>query len=64
MAAITQYVHIKDTPPVEGLCPKCFNPALKTFTLERIDMTGITILGTRVACVDCKIWVEPIKETV
>lgn len=62
MAAIAQYVHFKDTPDVDGLCPKRFNPALKEFTLQRIDLNGITTLGTRVACTDCRDWVTPLKE--
>ena len=62
MAAITQYVHFRDTPAVDGLCPRCFNPALKEFTLQRINLEGITTLGTRVACSDCHIWTGPLKE--
>ncbi|AUG84838.1 hypothetical protein SEA_SHARKBOY_42 [Microbacterium phage Sharkboy] len=62
MAAITHYVHFRETPAPDGLCPKCFNPALKTYHLQRIDLDGITTIGTRVACSDCRIWIEPVKE--
>jgi|GEM_PF-5671556 len=62
MAAINHYVHFKDSPTPDGLCPKCFNPALKLYHLQRIDMDGITTIGTRVACRDCRIWIEPTKE--
>jgi len=62
MAALRHYVHFRDTPDVEGLCPKCFNPALKTYVLEVIDLDGITMIGERIACRDCKVWVEPLKE--
>lgn len=62
MASIHHYVHYKETPRVDALCPKCFNPALKQYTLVRIDMDGITDVGTRVACRDCKVWIEPIQE--
>lgn len=62
MAAITHYVHYRETPTPDGLCPICFNPALKTYHLLRIDMDGITPIGTRVACRDCRKWIEPVKE--
>lgn len=62
MAAIKMYVLFKDTPPVDDLCPHCFNPALKQFTLESLSWDGINILGTRVACTDCKVFTEPLKE--
>lgn len=61
MAAIQMYVHFKDTPDVEGLCPKCLNPALKKYTLERITIDGITFMGTRIACTDCRTWLEPVQ---
>ncbi|QOP64278.1 hypothetical protein QDW16_gp26 [Microbacterium phage Quenya] len=63
MAAIHTYVHFRDTPTPDGLCPRCLNPALKQFTLQRLDWDGITNIGTRVACTDCRIWIEPLKET-
>jgi hypothetical protein len=62
MAAINMWVHFRETPDVDGLCPKCFNPALKRYTLQRVDMDGITFLGQRVACRDCKDWVTPLEE--
>ena len=62
MAAIHNYAHFRDTPDIDELCPKCFNPALKKFILQRIDLTGGTDLGERVACTDCKIWITPVKE--
>lgn len=64
MAAIHIYVPVKE--PVDDLCPKCFNPALKRYVFETIDLTGITIRGHRTGCRDCKEWVspiEPLKET-
>lgn len=62
MAAINQYVHFRDTPRPDGLCPQCHNPALKLYRLQRLDLTGITPIGTRLGCADCKGWVEPLKE--
>lgn len=62
MAAIKSYAVFKDQPPVDGLCPKCFNPALKTAVLQRIDWDGITQLGERIYCRDCHVWTGPIKE--
>ena len=62
MAAINPYSRFKDTPRVDDLCPKCFNPALKLFILQRIDLNGITPIGERIACTDCKVWIGPLKE--
>lgn len=62
MAAIRLYTHFRETPPVDGLCPKCSNPALKSYTLQRISIDGITPIGMRVACADCHVWIGPIKE--
>ena len=63
MTAIQQYVHFRDTPAApDALCPKCFKPALKRYILQRVDMDGITPIGERIACTDCKTWVEPLKE--
>lgn len=62
MAAINQYVRFRDTPRVDGLCPKCFNPSLKLYILQRINWDGITNLGERVACADCHIWTTDLKE--
>lgn len=62
MAALHVYAHFKDTPKPDDLCPTCFNPSLKTYTLERIDMSGITIVGTRTACTDCKTWTTELEK--
>jgi hypothetical protein len=62
MAAIHQYAHFRDTPEVDGLCPHCFNPALKRYVLQRIDLDGITNVGERIACTDCKVWTTKLKE--
>ncbi|QJD49860.1 hypothetical protein QDW19_gp45 [Microbacterium phage AvGardian] len=62
MAAIIHYTHFRRTERPDGLCPHCLNPALKEFTAQRIDMDGVTPVGTRVACVDCRVWLGPIKE--
>lgn len=56
MAKSEKYYYLKGTPRVEELCPKCWLPSLKTYTLIRIDMTGVTTLGTRVACRDHNEW--------
>lgn len=62
MAAAYHYTHYRETPRPDGLCPHCHNPALKTFTRIRIDWDGVTDVGTRVACTDCRVWIEPLKE--
>ena len=62
MAASHTYVHFKDTPRPDDLCPHCFNPSLKVYTLEKIDLDGITLVGERIACSDCKVWIGPMKE--
>jgi hypothetical protein len=62
MAAIQIYVRFSDTPRVDGLCPKCWKPALRQYILQNIDLDGITTLGTRTACSDCHIWVEPLQK--
>ncbi|UAW08631.1 hypothetical protein QDW42_gp44 [Microbacterium phage Swervy] len=63
MAAATFYTPpSRETPRPDGLCPHCLNPSLKTFTRVRIDWDGFTVLGTRVACTDCRVWIEPLKE--
>jgi len=61
MAAITIYTHFRDDPRPDGLCPKCFNPSLRTYTLQRIDMDGITPIGNRVACRDCNKWITKLE---
>jgi len=63
MAAITMYTAFKESPRPDDLCPKCLNPALKLYTLQKVDLDGITVIGTRVACRDCRIWIGPLKET-
>lgn len=63
MAAINHYVTKKGPATrVDGLCPKCFNPALKLALCYLIDLDGITELGDRVLCSDCKIWVTPLRK--
>jgi hypothetical protein len=62
MAAAYHYVAYRESPRVDGLCPHCFNPALKLYTYQRIDWDGITDIGTRVGCRDCKVYIEPLKE--
>lgn len=57
MAAIVTYVHYASSRRVTDLCPKCFNPSLQEYTLERISLDGITPLAYRTGCTDCKIWV-------
>lgn len=66
MASIKLYVPQRDAERPDGLCPKCFNPSLKRYTLTLISMDGLTPLGDRVACRDCNVWttkLEPYKET-
>lgn len=58
MAAINIYVHDKTKEDPDGLCPNCSLPTLKTYVLERIDMTGITLVGERIACRDERVWVS------
>ena len=48
MAAIVHYTHHRGDVRPDGLCPHCLNPALKEFTALRIDMDGVTPIGTRV----------------
>ncbi len=62
MAAIVHYTHHRGAVRPDGLCPHCFNPALKEFTALRIDMDGVTPIGTRVMCSDCRVWITPLKE--
>lgn len=61
MASIKLYVHSKDLPTPDGLCPNCNLPSLKVYVLQEISMDGITILGERVACKDESKWVSPLK---
>lgn len=61
MAAISMYVSHSDTPQPDGLCPKCWNPALKRYVLQTVDIDGITLKGTRVACRDCKVWLTDLE---
>lgn len=62
MAAIKAYAVFKEQPRIDELCPKCWNPALKTATYQQIDLSGVTPLGTRVYCRDCHIWTEDLQE--
>jgi len=63
MAAIRLWVPVRDERP-DGLCPHCLNPALKLYRLQQIDWDGVTIIGTRVGCRDCKKMIGPlVKET-
>jgi hypothetical protein len=62
MAAIKTYVRFRDTHDPDDLCPKCFNPGLKRFILQEMSMDGITNLGERIACTDCRIWTGPLEE--
>ena len=59
MAAIRLWVPFQDQPYIDELCPHCFNPSLKIYTLESIDLDGITLLATRHGCRDCNKWVGP-----
>lgn len=66
MAKSEKYYHLKGTERPDELCPTCWLPSLLTYTLIRIDMTGVTTLGTRNACRGCKTWaqpLQPLKET-
>ena len=62
MASIRQYVHFKDTPDVDELCPHCHNPALRRYVLQEISLEGITPIGERIGCTDCRKWLAPVKE--
>lgn len=62
MAATFVYTHDKTVPKQNGLCPKCSLPSLKLFILLRIDMTGVTPVGERIACRDENIWVTDFKQ--
>ena len=59
MAAIRLWVPFRETPRPDGLCPICFNPSLKTFTLQSVDLDGITPLAHRDGCRDCNKWIGP-----
>ncbi|UGL61855.1 hypothetical protein SEA_FRANKLIN22_42 [Microbacterium phage Franklin22] len=60
MAAVNMYVRFKETERPDELCPFCHNPALQVFHLQRLDMDGLTILGHRVGCVDCRKFIGPV----
>ena len=59
MAAIRMWVPFRDQPRIDELCPICFNPSLKTYTLQSVDLDGITLLATRHGCRDCNKFVGP-----
>ena len=59
MAAIRLWVPFRETPRPDELCPICFNPSLKTYTLQSINLDGITLLATRHGCRDCNKFVGP-----
>lgn len=59
MAAIRMWVPFRGEPRVDDLCPICFNPSLKVYTLQSIDLDGITPIAKRTGCRDCNRWVGP-----
>ncbi|AXH47336.1 hypothetical protein SEA_EDEN_41 [Microbacterium phage Eden] len=59
MAAVNMWVHFRETERPDGLCPYCHNPALKLYHLQRLDMDGLTIIGERIACTDCRKFIGP-----
>lgn len=59
MAAIRMWVPFRETPRPDGLCPICFNPSLKVYTLQQVDLDGITPIATRIGCRDCNKWIAP-----
>lgn len=61
MASVYKYYHLKGTPRPTDLCPQCFNPSLKTLTYLKIGMDGVTTLGTRDYCPDCKVWTTKLR---
>lgn len=61
MAANQRYYNLPNTPANDDLCPFCFLPSLKTYTLIKMDIDGVTTVGTRVMCRDQKIWIEPLQ---
>lgn len=63
MAAINHYTVVKGPDGrVDGLCTKCFNPALKLAVCYHIDLEGIEPVGDRVLCSDCHIWQAPLRK--
>lgn len=61
MAASQRYYHLPSTEDPDGLCPYCFLPSLATYTLIKMDLDGVTTMGTRVMCRDQKVWIEPLQ---
>jgi hypothetical protein len=61
MASRQNYYPIPGTVEVDELCPYCFKPSLRNYTLIRLDMHGVTTLGTRVMCRDEKRWTQSFK---
>lgn len=64
MAAIHQYVVFRDTVHPSDLCPRCFKPSLRLHQLQKMDLDGITPIGTRIYCRDEKVWITELKEFV
>jgi hypothetical protein len=62
MASIKVWVAPREQPFIDELCPRCHNPSLKVYILERIDLSGITPLGERLVCTDDNKWAGPYKE--
>jgi hypothetical protein len=66
MAASQRYYALPETVRTDGLCPYCFLPSLRTYTLIKLDIDGVTTLGTRVMCRDQQVWttaLKPFEET-
>lgn len=59
MAAIELMIFHKETPRPDGLCPICWNPSLKTYTITRLDLDGLTPVGERNMCPQDKKWIGP-----
>lgn len=59
MAAIRMWVPFRESPRPDGLCPLCFNPSLKLYTLQSVNWDGITPIAHRIGCRDCNKWVGP-----
>lgn len=61
MAAINLTSLKRDAPRPDGLCPRCHNPSLMTYTVMKLDLDGVTILGERDACTDDRRFAGPLR---
>lgn len=63
MAAVA--IATRDPHELEDtLCSTCWTAALKRYQVWRLDLPGMTYIGTRIWCRDEKAWKTPLdKET-